>query len=417
MAFFLSLLLFVPTDVEITTLDGKTVSGELQSLTPEAVELQSGKETVSLPMAQLMTLTLQADKEPAEAKGEMSVVLTDGSRLAVSSPLATADELTAESELGEFAFPRSSVRAVRLQPAKAEWSGEWRAFLKRSNEKDMLVVQKRSSEGLDFLAGVVSAISDEAVTVLVSGNEIPVPRKRVYGVVFARTTERLPGAAAVALNNGDLLKARTVELEDGVLIVDSSWGEFVDVPQALLRSIDFSSGRIHYLSDLEPIKETYFGLHPHETEFDELFADDRTTRNGYSLPWKMSRDQFPNSGRPPLTLRGTVYEKGLCLFPKAQVDYGLDGAYTRFQAVVGVDDDVALNQVKGREVTAVKLEVVIDGQVQWEQLVSADAEPIKLDIDLSDASTLSLRVDFGDGDSTCDFLDLADAKLLVNNEE
>ena len=48
------------------------------------------------------------------------------------------------------------------------------------------------------------------------------------------------------------------------------------------------------------------------------------------------------------------------------------------------------------------------------RLVEATAEPFPLELDLSGVNTLNVIVDFGDGESTCDYLDLADARLIID---
>jgi hypothetical protein len=40
-----------------------------------------------------------------------------------------------------------------------------------------------------------------------------------------------------------------------------------------------------------------------------------------------------------------------------------------------------------------------------------------LQLPLSGVSTLTILVDFGDNESTCDWLDLADAKLLIAKDK
>lgn len=128
----------------------------------------------------------------------------------------------------------------------------------------------------------------------------------------------------------------------------------------------------------------------------------------------MSRDRFPNWGRPPLRLRGKTFRKGVCIFPSARIEYPLDQKYTSLQATVGVDDEVAFNQLQGKSPTAVELRLEADGQEVWRQLIVATDEPVDLNLDLTGVGTLTVIVDFGDGSSTCDYLDLADARLMVD---
>lgn len=405
--------LLLPAEAEISKLDGTSVKGDLVSLTPDGITVRNeqGEQIVSADDV----LAVRWSGATAETSANIQqVITTDGATIAVSNASATADLITAKSVYGELEFDRQLVRALRLREQSSNRLPEWRAFLKRANDKDMLIIEKRDQSGLDFLAGVVSAVSEDSVTFLLNGNEIPVPRERVFGVVFTKQeTEKIPGLLAVKTAAGEVINATAVELDEDLIIVDTSWGDVIDVPLSGLKEIDFSSSRLQYLSDLEPLSETYFGLNPPDKKWDAIFEEDESTRTGFSRPWKMSRDQFPNNGRPPLSLRGTTYRKGLCLFPRAEVEYALDGEYSRLQAAIGVDDEVALYKPNSADDTQVELTILLDGETVWQQKISASGKPILLDLDVSEASTLQLNVDFGDDSSERDYLDLADARLLL----
>lgn len=409
------------TEVRVATLGDQTISGQLVELNADRIVVNTSTGTESaVPVGDVVDVSFarpkEADAESVEAGA--AIQLRDGSALAILEVAATAEIVTATSRsLGELQIPRTVVRAVRLQPLEENQVPQWDAFLKRNNSKDMLIVAKRDGSGLDFLAGVVTSIGTEEVPFLLDGDTIPVPRARVFGIVFAAADA--PGGLPdrnilVQIGDTDFVRAEAVELEDQQLKLKSSWGQALSVSVTDVSRIDFSSGRVHYLSDLEPISEQYFGLDPPGKEWGPLFDEDRTTRTGLSRQWKISRDSFPNSGRTRLTLRGQTYAKGLCIFPSARVEYALDGQYSALQAVVGVDDEVAFNQLKGKPSTAVELRIEADGEEVYRQLIHAPEDPLDLKLDLSGVNTLTITVDFGDGASTCDYLDIAAARLIVD---
>ena len=398
-----------------------SVNGELQSLDEDQLVLTTADQP-SVPIAIDDILKLQFGKVivASTEADPLKIILNDSSEIASQTTTATASEITANSTLvGKLTVPRDAVRGLVLQTLKQDWEPQWLAFLARSNDKDMLVVEKRDGSGLDFLAGVVVAVNLEDVPFLLDGSEIPVPRKRIVGVVFAKTEQpaAAPTGIAIELHDGSVIRGRDAFLEDEKLNFEASWEQFVELKIANVASIDFSSGRLHFLSDLEPLEETYFGLEPAGQEWGTQFEADRSTRTGLSSLWRMSKDRFPNSGRPPLTLRGQRFRKGLCIFPSAKIEYALDGNYTSLQALVGVDDDVAFNQQEGRKQTAVELRIEADGEQIFKTLINALDEPLPIDLKMTGVTTLSLIVDFGDGSSVCDFLDLADARLIVDTSE
>lgn len=409
-------LTFLFAGVEVNTLDGEAVTGELQSLDATSALLSTSTGEVIVAAENLLQIRFN-EPSAAEKPGTLEVALADGSVIPSESITASAASVELNSKmLGSVPVNRATVRAVRLQPANEDWAPAWQAFLERENEEDLLIVVKRDGSGLDFLSGVVSTIGAEEIVFLLDGDEIPVPLERVFGVVFPESEQKRQVAAAVTVRfpDGSSLRFGSVEMTEETLRGQTSWGREVSLPLANVAEIDFSAGRLHYLSDLEPITERYFGLDPPGREWGDLFSEDLETRDGLSSLWRMSRDRFANNGHPPLSLRGKTYRKGLCIFPKALIEYALDGRYSDLKAVVGVDDDVAFNQRRGFPPTAVELVIEADGQEVFRKLVKAPDAAIPLNLDLKGVSTLSISVDFGDGSSTCDYLDLADARLIVD---
>lgn len=405
-------------DVQVATLDGNTTTGVLKSLDEDELVIAPGeKPDVPIAVSDVLMVDLQAQKRSASA-GLLQVILADGSLIPAQTITASAEEVTSNSvALGDVNIPRDRVRAVALQPVTSEWRPQWDAFLARRNKKDMLIVEKRDGSGLDFLVGIVNSIREPEVLFLLNGTEIPVPRKRIVGIVFeeANSPDTNPAGVSVHLVDGSVIRGGEVFLEDSKLCFESSWEQFLEISVDGIAKIDFSSGRVHYLSDLDPIVEKYFGLEPSGQEWGTQFEEDRTTRTGLSSPWKMSRDRFPNSGRPLLSLQGRRFKKGICIFPSARIDYALDARYSSLKALVGIDDDVAFNQQSTQAPTAVELRIEADGEQIYRTLIRALDQPVPLDLKLDGVNTLSLTVDFGDGSSICDYLDLADAKLIVDN--
>lgn len=408
--------------VKVTTLDDAVVAGTDVKLDQQQVTLITDSGPQTLPLADVLSIELDAE----DAAGDATIApgpeigLINGSRLFVAELTATAESVQARSaELGELQIPRSAVRYVRLQPPKEEWQTEWNAYLARSSQKDRVIVPKRDGSGLDFLSGVIVSMNDQTMPFLLDGDEIPVPRDRVYGIVFGQSTDSDRDAnetsSVVRLRNGAQLAVNSVALQDGQLQLTTSWGQPLTVSADLLSMIDFTGGRVHYLSDLDPLRETYFGLSA-DDRWGPLFEQDRSTRTGLSRMWKMSRNRFPNNGQPPLSLRGRTFARGLCIFPSARIEYALDRKYKSLKATVGVDDEVAFNQTDPQSPSRVALKIEADGKVVFEQLIEATADPLPVELDLSGVSTLALIVDFGDGSGVCDYLDIVNPALLVQTE-
>lgn len=406
----------------VSTMEGQSFKGNVAEVTSSSIVIEVGSETSTIPIDTVLNLTFP-DSSPDDISGEIAqqaaVELLDGSVLAAESLVATADEVvSSNATIKQLKLPRSDVRAIRLKPMQKQFELQWDSFRSRSEDQDLLVIQKRNSDGLDFLAGNIAAITTTEISFLLDGDEIPVPRERVFGIVFAELSKaNLNGSITVKTADDQTIKASRVAFAANEFQIETSWKQILKLPKSSIAEVDFSSGRLHYLSDLEPITEEYFGLDPVGQEWGTLFDADRKTRTGLSSQWKMSRDRFMNNGRPPLTLRSTTYSKGLCLFPHAKVEYALDRQYSQFKAIVGVDDDVAFQQPRRGQQTMVELRIESDGQILFQQLISAIADPIELNLPVSGRNTLSIFVDFGDDSSVCDYLDLANAVLIVQPQD
>jgi hypothetical protein len=415
------LLCLTAIDVNVVSLDGSSVDGQLSKLNAEAVSVtdQAG-QTHDVSLADVVELRFPEVSQDS-ATG-LQLLLNDESQIPCNDLTVTATQATGNSDwLADINVPRSAVRAIRIQELQPEWQAEWNAFLARENQKDLLIRARRDGSGLDFVDGIVSSVTAEQVQFLLDGNEIPVPRERLFGIVFARPTAAsvLNGTTVIQGAAQALIRARGVSLAGDKLEIVSSWGQKHALELNRIGSIDFSSGRFQYLSDQEPIREQYSGIAPEGQSAGLFTPEEEATRTGNAALYRMSRDAFPygSGGRPPLMLRGKTYRKGLCIFPRARIDYALDGRYSSLVALAGVDDEVAFNSPLSGPPWAVLLRIEGDGKKLWEQLIAAPQDPIPLDIDLTGVQTLSLIVDFGDGERFCDYLDLVDARLIVDTSK
>ena len=276
-----------------------------------------------------------------------------------------------------------------------------------------MIVAKRDGSGLDFLAGVVSAIGSEKTEFLLDGETVPVPAARVYGVVFASmiSTEsaqpvNVTSAARVASHNGDQFAASTIRFSNGAFEIEAAWGQSLQVASALIRSIDLSSGRVQYLSDLEPLEERLDGIDPDGSLLAGLISKEEE-----ALLFGPRRDTtMERTSR--LRLRGREFSKGLCIHSRTEISWALDEKYTSLDCLVGIDDEVAYS---GKHIVALK--ITGDGNVLFEKNIATTDDPLPLQLPLSGVSTLTILVDFGDNESTCDWLNLADAKLLIAKDK
>ena len=398
------------TMTKVSALDGTIQQGTLVLISPDEVELQIDASSVKLSMSDIMLIDFPETKSVVPDEPQV-VSLQDGSQLNCSGANRTAMELTVSSAtFGELRIANKHVRSIRLQADNPAYRSQWNTFLKRETDKDLLIVAKRDGSGLDFLAGVVSAIGMEKTEFLLDGETVPVPAARVYGVVFAPAQAAQPvnvtSAARVTSHKGDQFSANTVKFAGGSFEIETVWGQSLQAASALIRSIDLSSGRVQYLSDLEPLEERLDGIDPEGSLLAGLIDKEEET-----LLFGPRRDTtMERTSR--LRLRGREFSKGLCIHSRTEISWALDEKYTSLDCQIGIDDEVAYS---GKHIVALKISG--DGNVLFEKNISTTDDPLPLQLPLNGVSTLTILVDFGDNESTCDWLDLADAKLLIAKDK
>ncbi|MCH7988479.1 MAG: NPCBM/NEW2 domain-containing protein [Planctomycetes bacterium] len=136
----------------------------------------------------------------------------------------------------------------------------------------------------------------------------------------------------LTLTDGSQITAKDIEmLPETPLRVEAEFGATLIIPKSRLVSLRFLGGRVQYLSDLKPI----------EYEFTPYL----------STRWPLQHDRNVLGGG--LHLRGVFYPKGLGMHSKSRVTYELQGRYSRFQSVIGIDDSAG---GKGSAIFAVEVD-------------------------------------------------------------
>jgi len=406
-----------PGEVRLSLADGTGRSGDLKLFDGQRLVLQSDGQQVEVPAAEVLQLEFrQASSEESSndsaAVPVQRVYLRDGSEFSGEGLQRAAAEVLLRSEVwGDLRIPVNSVSAVRLQAQMPAFAEQWGTFQQRKSEKDLLIVVKRDGSGLDFLSGIVSAIGSEAVEFLLDGEKVPVPAARVYGVVFGRSENSgaVPaGGVRVLLANGDVLRGRELRLAEDRLQLQGSWGQSLQCEAGKLRLADLSGERLSYLSELPVLREALLSADPEGSLLDGL-VDTETQRRLFSP----RRDRVLQGGGR-LRLRGQEYLRGLCVHSHSVLSWALDGRYETLELTAGVDDEVAFNAGAGH---AVRLVIRADDAVVFDRMIAAQDPPLPVRLSVSGKSTLEVEVDFGDGSSICDWLDLADARLWLNQQK
>jgi hypothetical protein len=378
---------------EATTLDGRTVVGPIEELTPQRLTIAAEKGRTSIPTAKL--LTIAPKKKPGLAADVAGVVveLTDGTMIHASEYVARGNQARitlARDEIVEA--PTNIVRAVLCGAIEGDsLRAEWARMTDMKTDADLLIV--RNGDGLDYHKGVLHDVTADTIRFDLDGEVLAVKRSKVYGLVYRRTpTGELPPALCRITDATDSQwPARSF-----ALAAKFEWTTpaGVTVSQALenIARIDFSSGKLLYLGDLKPDSAAwtpFFGGHEPLPAVKQYYAP-RFNRGFNSHP---------------LSLAHVEYAKGLAMYSRTEIVYRLPERFSRFQAVAGIADAV-------RPGGKARLVVRGDEKVLFEGGFSGSDDPRSLDLDVTGVRRLTILVDFEEGLNVGSQLLLCNARVV-----
>jgi hypothetical protein len=376
---------------DLQTLSGKKLSGDVVGLDRQTLILKTADGEVRHPVADVLLIDVGAAEVPPKGS-YYEVELTDGTvlRCAQVKLAGSRVELTVLPDQ-PVSLPLSSVFTILRDAQEPKNRQEWQKFVAKRGQFDKVGVPNGDTiDGLDGTFGVGTGDGIE-FTFAANGEKRNPKLAKVAGLVFAQRADpnAPPSMCKVSDAAGNLLVAADVVLNAQGLAVTTVGGVRVTYPDAKrLAKLDFSKGKLSYLSDLKPTKEGVTLA----TEDDDQYA--RFVR--------YRRDASLDNG--PLRLNGTAHAKGLALHAGTQLAYDIGGDYKEFRAVLGVDESVE---------TESKVEVVVegDGRELYRGTISRRDPPRPLAVDVKGVKELRVSVratgllDFGDQ------VDLVDAKV------
>jgi len=396
-----SLLAAGPAEFRVETLDGETFTGRLQRWTAEQIVLETdeGPQPIAA-QAWLAVEPAVADDQPFPADAEIRVTLIDGSRIATGQ-LLVADGQASLERGGDrqWTLPAKQIASVQLGPLEdAELKRQWQDIVRKEHRGDVIVIRKKSA--LDYIDGVLGRVTAEKVHFLLDGDEIPVDRARVAGMVYFQSDPAsLPAAACIVhTRGGSQLQAKSATWSQGKLQVAGPGGWQLDVPLAELRRVDYAAGKLRYLSELEIellSSRPYFGL-PKPIAAEQQWrnvAVDRSLEGG--------RLRLPATDDSREVLE---FSRGIALRSESEIECEVPDGFRRFRALAGIDHRV-------RPLGHVELTIWGDEQRLLEAALGGTDAPLPIDLDVSRFRRLRIGVDYGRGGDVADHLDLCRARF------
>lgn len=386
---------------EVTTLKGEGLKGEIVRITDKELVLNvEGKEIVR-PLAEVLQVKLKDIDKLPEKTEFADIELTDGTILRATQWNIKKKELEAKLLLGPTIKMSVNQVASILSNAHIEsFRKDWTTRVQDNRGKEILVVLNKS--GLPQSLSCTFGDGDdkgETLKVAISVGEVirsvERPQNTIHGLIFKHPLD--PKAPPILCKLFDtstnLVMVGSFTIKDGALLASTPVGVQLNYPLASIGRLDFSKGRLDYLSDLEEIRKKI------GSDVEKDGAEDQIHITKNYVPRK-------EGGKAAFVLGGVSYNKGLFLRAHVDVEYDLRGDYREFTAVVGIDDSLEPHgtsilevQADGAQLAILKFGGDIKQRVQ------------RVAVNVKDRQKLRIIVRSGGILDLCSPLNLADAKV------
>jgi len=312
---------------------------------------------------------------PVEAVGSRAEVFLVGDT-AWGAAKVGADKVSIEGEqvslngsLGEFQLPLQTVRAIVWRDSKTVQQ----AISQPSTEVDRVIVDVDGNP--QTVNGIVEGVNQESVSVNYKGKLRSISIAKINAIVLADTGPRAAQgvvASLLATDGSRFLGAiqswSSAPKGAVVKLALNDKGSAVLVPVKRVSEIQIQSDRLLFLSKVVPM------------------AVSETTDFVEARPYQ--RDRSVTGGK--LQIRGAddqpiVFSNGIGAQATSELTYANDKKFNRLLATVGID-----LATKGRG--DCRVVVKTDGVEVFNQQLTAVDEPIELDVDVANASRVSLVV-------------------------
>jgi NPCBM/NEW2 domain len=371
---------------DLTTLSGKKLSGDITSISAQGIALKTASGDVTTQLADALLVEL-GSVTPIQAKYS-EVELIDGSVLICSAVAFKQQQAELTLHGGPVvSVPLAAVSSLLNDANDPKGRQEWLQLVRKRGQYDLLAVRSDGKlDALDGTFGPGNAGGDAIEFSLANAEQKLNPKlARIQGLVFVRkpVADAPVTPCKVTDTAGNLLVARNVRTDGDAVIVEPVGGGSVRYPSLKsLARLDYSKGKLAYLSDMEP------------TDKDQSSTEDLV------FPFRRDRNLYGG----PLRLNGVTYPKGLSIHSRTVLTYDIGTDYNEFRAMLGVDD-----VVRSENGTPVLLRVVIEGDGR--ELFRGDVrdrdEPKPIALDVKNVRRLKITVaapllDLGNQVDLCD---------------
>lgn len=377
--------------VRVETIDARSFEGQLLAVSDKAVQIKTSEGKRDIPRNEIVAITIAPAKKLNTLRAQ-GLLVTDADRLAAWSLSLSGDKVRFKNQLlGDAELPLVSARQIYM-PGGNRSLGEVIAAVEKvpvpATAGDVMYVEKKGGYIVP-LRGIVKGIDKERVTFTWRDKDRSISRNLIMAVHLAtvKSAGEKPAGVMVA-SDGSEVAFKKFSYDGSKFTVETKNFGRKSFALSSIAAIRFFSESAVNLATLKPHKVTergFFGKDDHRF----LYRVNKSV------------------GGSELRLDGREYGIGLGLHSYSELTWKVGGKYSRFVALLGIDD--AVKSIGGVTVT-----FLIDGKVVGKPVeVSGKDKPQTVRLDIKGASEFTIRVDFGrDNMPAGDHLDIVSARLI-----
>ncbi|CAN5283108.1 hypothetical protein BH11PLA2_BH11PLA2_35200 [soil metagenome] len=378
---------------ELTTLKGLKYTGDFVTLAEGNVSFSTPTGPITISVKEIATIDFNAKSDPLVKAKYDEIELIDGSMLRVTGLEIPGKAVKPAFITGEpmltVNLPLDNLFYVVRNANDTKTREDWQKLLKSRGKRDLFVIKQN-----DLLSPVPGTI----LTGDVAGTGVEFERetdsqkvnfkltRATGGLVFNQPPRGVipPTLCRLSDTLGNVLTVQSLGVVNKEVVVKTVSGATFTYPSiAAIAKLDFSTGNVAYLSDMEPIVNAPMAA-PGEPA------------------WSYLKDKTPDG--PGFKLAGTAYARGLWIAPDVTLVYKLNADYREFKAILGVDDGIPV------ATSAVKLTIEADGKVVFSEVIVRKEKPKELTLDVKNVKLLKIIVE-PEGLFLGNQIDLAEARL------
>ncbi len=377
---------------ELRPLKGDKFKGELVGLSDKQIVLKvDGKDRVT-PTEQTLQLEFAAVSPPRDVK-YAEVELVDRSLLRCADVAFKGKEATLSLLSGQTVkVPLTAIGSVMKEAQDLKLVTDWKGLFAGKKRSYDAVVVKSEAGKLSTVEGTFGDATDDGKMIGFTprgGDKRELRLERIHGLLFLRPPD--PNQPSLLCKffdkQGSSVMARGVALEGDKVVATAQCGVRVAYDPAEVAKLDYSKGKLTYLSDVE-------------------LARVKVTDNSEFTGVLHFRRDKNLDGEGPIRVAGKTYPKGLALHAHCELTFDLEGEFREFKFVAGVDDRVG--QASDGPTT---LRVEADGKELLSLQVTRKDGGVEKTLNVIDVQKLKIVVTSDDVLGLGRHLDLADAKV------